>query len=149
VNLEIPTALKHDHDEMRATLNRASQESGAIGKAGAYAARIVFPHIAREEKIAFPVLGLLPEIISGRTSAEMTGALALINQFRASLDVLHSEHDRIRSAGQTLLTAATNEGHGEYTQFVYRLMVHESVEEQVIYSSVLLIGEYLREKLKH
>lgn len=148
MKLEAPAALKLDHDEMRAELDKALKEPGPIGEAAQDLVRIVLPHIGREEKIAFPPLGLLPELISGDIKPEMASVLPLISQFSAGLNAFHADHERIDSALKALLEAARKESSGEYTQFAYRAMVHERIEEAVIYPTVLLIGEYIREKLK-
>ena len=148
MKLEVPSVLKLDHDEMRAALDRALKEPGPIRKAAQDLARIALPHIDREEKIVFPPLGLLHELIAGEVKAEMASVLHLISQFRAGLAALHADHGRIDFALKALLEAARKEGSGEYTQFAYRAMVHQRTEEAVIYPAVSLIGKYIQEKLK-
>ena len=148
MNLEVPMALKLDHDEMRAELSKAVKEHGPIGKAAQELVRILLPHLGREEKIAFPALGLLHELASGDVTPEMASVVPLIAQFRTGLDAFQAEHARIDAALHALLEAARKEGSGEYTQFAYRAMVHEKIEEAVIYPAVLVIGKYIQEKLK-
>ena len=46
------------------------------------------------------------------------------------------------------LEAAQKEGSAEYTQFAYRAMVHERIEEAVVYPAIILIGKYIRQNLK-
>ena len=95
----------------------------------------------------FPALGLLRELVAGEVAPEMAGVLSLISRFKAGLGALRAEHSRIRYAIDALLDAARKEGNGEYAQFAYRSMVHQMIEEEVIYPAVLLIGEHIRQKL--
>lgn len=148
MNMEVPIALKLDHDELRAELDRALKEKGPIGVAARELASVVLPHMAREEKIAFPALGLLPQLAAGEVTAEMAAVLPLIAEFVSGQDVLRAEHKRISLKLQILLEAAKKEGSDEYTQFAYRGMVHERIEEAVVYPAIILIGKYIRQQLK-
>lgn len=148
MNMEVPVALKLDHDELRSELDKALREKGAVGEAARELAGIVLPHMAREEKIAFPPLGLLAQLASGEVTAEMAMVLPMISEFIAGHDTLRGDHQRISFKLQKLLEAAKKEGSDEYTQFAYRGMVHERIEEAVIYPTIVLIGKYIRQQLK-
>lgn len=148
MNMEVPIALKLDHDELRAELDKALKEKGPVGAAARELASVVLPHMAREEKIAFPPLGLLAQLASGDVKAEMAAVLPLISEFISGHDALRAEHQRISFKLQILLEAAKKEGNDEYTQFAYRGMVHERIEEAVIYPTIVLIGKYIRQQLK-
>jgi hypothetical protein len=140
--------LKLDHDEMRADLDKALKEKGPVGEAARELARVMLPHMAREEKIAFPPLGLLPQLASSDVDAEMAAVLPMVAEFISGHDTLHAEHQRIGYKLQMLLEAAKREGNVKYTQLAYRGMVHERIEEAVIYPTIYLIGKYIRQQLK-
>jgi hypothetical protein len=53
----------------------------------------------------------------------------------------------IASAIEDLLQAAHKEKNREVAEFAYNLRVHERIEDEVIYPTVVLIGRYLQEKL--
>jgi len=148
MNIEFPVALKLDHDELRAELEKAIKEKGAVGEAARELARVVLPHMAREEKIAFPPLGLLTHLASGEVTAEMAEVLPLIAEFIAGHDTLRSEHQRISYKFQMLLEAAKKEGNDKFAHLAYRGMVHERIEEAVIYPAIYVIGKYIRQQLK-
>ena len=148
MNIEFPVALKLDHDELRAELEKAIKEKGAVGEAARELARVVLPHMAREEKIAFPTLGLLTHLASGEVTAEMAEVLPLIAEFIAGHDTLRSEHQRISYKFQMLLEAAKKEGNDKFAHLAYRGMVHERIEEAVIYPAIYVIGKYIRQQLK-
>lgn len=148
MNIEVPMALKLDHDELRGELDKALKEKGPVGEAARELARVVLPHMAREEKIAFPPLGLLSQLATGDVTAEMAAVLPMISEFIAGHDTLRSEHQRIAYKFQILLEAAKREGSDRFTQLAYKGMVHERIEEAVIYPAIYLIGKYIRQQLK-
>ncbi|MDP2241485.1 MAG: hypothetical protein Q8K18_15150 [Burkholderiales bacterium] len=148
MNMEVPIALKLDHDELRAELDKALNEHGPIGEAAHQLASIILPHMAMEEKIAFPALGLLPELASGDVTAEMAAILPLISEFISRRESFQADHRRTAFRLQMLLEAAKKAGSDKYTQFAYRGMVHERIEEAVIYPAIVLIGKYIQQQLK-
>jgi hypothetical protein len=148
MNMEVPVALKLDHDELRADLEKASKESGPIGAAARELASVALPHMAREEKTAFPALGLLSELASGDVGPEMAAVLPLIAEFVSGHNAFLADHQRIAYRLQMLLEAARKEGSDRFSQLAYKGMVHERIEEAVIYPTIVLIGKYIRQQLK-
>lgn len=145
-NLSVPNALRLGHDEARAELVRATMEEGPIAKAAKRLGLLCVPHFEREEKSVFPVLALLPDLTHGILRPEMMDVMPLISDFRARRDALNDHHQSILSAIGALLEAAHQEKNGEFVDFAYNLRVHEKIEDEVIYPTVILIGDYLREK---
>ena len=145
--LNVPDALRRGHDEARAELVRATMEGGQIAKAGKRVAQLCLPHFEHEEKSVFPVLALLPYLEQGNLRPEMMDVMPLIFDFRAKHDALDDHHQLIVSAIEELLQAAHKEKNREFAEFAYNLRVHERIEDEVIYPTVVLIGKYLQEKL--
>ena len=144
-----PESLRLDHDEIRAELARATMEPGPIGKAAMRVARYCLPHFEHEEKAVFPALGLLHDLSLGEVRPEMAEVLPLISAFSARHEALGNQHQSIISAVEALLQAANKEKNREIADFAYNLRVHERIEDEVIYPTVMLIGNYLRERLNH
>lgn len=145
--LGVPNALLLSHDEARAEFVRTAMEGGRIAKAGKRVAQLCLPHFELEEKGIFPVLALLPHLERGDLRPEMMDIMPLIHDFRAKHDALAGHHQLIASAIEDLLQAAQREKNREFTEFAYNLRVHEMIEDEVIYPTVVLIGKYLQEKL--
>lgn len=145
--LAAPNALRLGHDEARAEFVRASMEGGRIARAGKRVAQLCLPHFEHEEKSIFPVLALLPYLERGSLRPEMLNVMPLIYEFREKQEALDGHHMLIASAIEDLLQAAHKEKNREFTEFSYGLRVHEMVEDEVIYPTVILIGKYLQEKL--
>ncbi len=146
-NLNIPDALRLAHDEARAELVRATTEGGRIAEAAKRLAQLCLPHFEWEEKTVFPILGLLPELTRGDVRPGMVEVLPMIADFSARQDALGNQHQLILSAVETLLLAAHREKKREFAEFAYNLRVHERIEDEVTYPTVLLIGQYLRQSL--
>jgi hemerythrin superfamily protein len=146
LKLTAPDALLHSHDEARAELARANMEGGQIAEAAMQVARLCLPHFEYEEKTVFPILALLPHLSPENLRAEMMHVLPLISEFRAAHQALNNHHRSILGAVEALLQAAHNQENREFIDFAYNLRDHESIEDEVIYPAVILIGDYLREK---
>ena len=149
LKLTVPKALRSGHDEARAELVRATMEGGRIAKAAKRVAELCLPHFEHEEKSVFPVLALLPHLAPNNLRPEMMEVMPLISDFRAKHDAMNDHHQSILSAVEGLLQAAHKEKNREFAEFAYNLRVHETIEDEVIYPTVILIGDYLREKLVH
>jgi len=145
-NLVVPDALMRGHDEMRAELVQATMEGGRIAKAAKRVAQLCLPHFEHEEKHVFPVLALLPYLERGILLAEMVDVMPLISNFRAKHDAIADHHQLILAATEELLQVANKEKTREFTEFAYNLRVHEKLEDEVIYPTVVMIGKYLQEK---
>jgi hypothetical protein len=144
--LNVPDALLRGHDEARAELVRATMEGGRIAKAAKRVAQLCLPHFEHEEKSVFPVLALLPYLERGNLRPEMMDVMPLISDFKAKHDALNEHHQSILAAIEALLQAAHKEKNREFAELAYNMRVHERVEDEVIYPTVVLIGKYLQEK---
>jgi hemerythrin superfamily protein len=144
--LSVPDALRRGHDDARAEFVRATMEGGRIGKAGKRVAELCLPHFENEEKSVFPVLALLPHLAPENLRREMLDVMPLISAFRAKHDAINDHHQSILAAIEELRQAAHREKNRGFAEFAYNLRVHESIEDEVIYPTVVLIGNYLQEK---
>jgi hypothetical protein len=144
--LDAPAALLRGHDEARAELVRATMQGGRIAQAAKHVAELCLPHFEHEEKSVFPVLALLPHLERGNLQPEMMDVMPLIFDFRAKHDALDDHHQLILAAIEELLQAAHKEKNREFAEFAYNMRVHERIEDEVIYPTIVLIGKYLQEK---
>ena len=79
---------------------------------------------------------------------EMRGVLDLTDKLKAELPQMITEHRAIVAALDKLRDAARAEGQSEAAEFAAKLMAHAAAEEEVSYPTAILIGEYVRLKLK-
>ena len=77
----------------------------------------------------------------------MAEVLPLISDFRAKHHALDNQHQLIQSAIDGLMLASRQEKNREFAEFAYSMRIHERIEDDVIYPTVILIGNYLQERL--
>jgi hypothetical protein len=147
--LNVPSALRRDHDEARTEFVRAGMEGGRIAKAGKRVAQLCLPHFEHEEKTVFPVLALLPYLAPENLQPEMMDIMPLISELRAKHDTIADHHQSILAAIDELMHAAHKQKNREFAEFAHNLKNHEDIEAELIYLTVILIGNYLQEKFAH
>ena len=145
--MKIPKPMKVEHEELHSELKKATMEKGPLGDASKAVAKVLHPHFVKEEEYAMPPLGLLAVLASGRVSAKMKNTLAMTNKLRADLDQMLKEHKQIVAALNRLVVEAKKEKKLEYVKFADKLILHAQTEE-VYYPASILIGKYLKLKLK-
>jgi iron-sulfur cluster repair protein YtfE (RIC family) len=147
MRIAIPPSLVLEHAELHDFLMVAENEPGAVGEAMRRVARLLEPHMRKEEAFAMPPLGLLARLARGECHADMLEVLAHTDWLRNNLQILLSEHHVIRAAAENFLAAARAEGRGDCLQFAEKLMHHLRLEEEVMYPAAVVLGEYLKLKL--
>jgi hypothetical protein len=140
--------MKVEHEELHRELRKATKEKGPLGDAAKAVAEVLHPHFVKEEEYAMPPLGLLSVMAEGRVSARMRDALVMTNKLKAELNQMLKEHKEIVAALKKLVVEAKKEKKAEYVRFADKLILHAQTEEEVYYPASLLIGKYLKLKLK-
>ena len=144
--LKIPASLKHEHQELHADLVAATKAGGKTGAAAEEVARTLHPHFVKEEEYALPPLGLLALLADGKLPPDRGTVIAMTERLRKDLGHMLHEHKAIVIELQKLMEAAKSENKPEYVHFAEKLKLHAQTEEEVLYPSAILIGEYLKLK---
>jgi hypothetical protein len=144
----IPASVEAEHHELRAELAQLSRSGGKTGAAAQKLQTEMQPHFEKEEKYALPPLGLLGPLSEGKVTEEMRPAIALSDELKAQLPQMVIEHQAIKAAAQALKSAAQAENKPSGVSFADALLLHAQTEEQVLYPSAILVGEYLKLRLK-
>lgn len=147
MKFEIPGSLKAEHKELHESLEKFTRMPGKTGTAAKEVAKLLHPHFVKEEAYALPQLGLLPALAKGQTTADMKEAVAMADKLKQEFDEMLSEHQQIVGALDKLQKAAKEERHPEVVRFTESLKLHAQNEEEVLYPTAILIGEYLKLKL--
>lgn len=148
MKFEIPRPLKAEHEALHNMLRKATNEPGELGDAAKAVAKLMHPHFVKEEEYALPPLGLLRDLAQGTVTPDMKAVLELTDKLKADLHQMLEEHKSIVAALEKLSAAAKKGGKTEYAEFADALMLHAQTEEEVSYPTAILIGEYVREKLR-
>jgi hypothetical protein len=146
--LAIPESVRHEHEEIHATLVDGTKAPGRVGAAARALAEVLHPHFVREEEIALPPLGLLAPLAAGTPVPEAvsTRALTMTATLRREMPRMLEEHTRIRAAVEALRAAADAEGAARYQQLAEHLAVHAQTEEEVLYPAAQVVGDLLRRR---
>jgi hypothetical protein len=148
MKFEIPRPLKREHEELHDMLRKATKEPGELGEAANAVAKLMHPHFLKEEEYALPPLGLLHDLARGKVTPDMRDVLEMTDRLKANLDQMLEEHKLIVAALVKLSAAAKKAGKREYAKFADALMLHAQTEEEVSYPTAILIGEYVKDKLR-
>ncbi len=142
----IPQSLKTEHEELHAELAEAAKAGGKVAAAAKVVAEVLHPHFEKEEEFAMPPLGLLPHLARGEVNPEMGPALALTDRLKIRLDEMLADHKAIVGALEELVAAAKEENQPRFVRWAEKLRLHAQTEEEILYPTSILIGEYLRPK---
>ncbi len=148
MKFEIPRPLQVEHEELHATLKKATKAPGAVGEAAREVARLLHPHFVREEEFALPPLALLSELARSGPTPQMVEVLPMTRRLKAELPAMLAEHKQIVGALDKLRAAAAAAKLPEYERFAEALTLHAQTEEQVLYPAAILIGEHVARNLQ-
>jgi len=148
MKFEIPPPLKAEHEALHDTLRKATQEPGGLGDAAKAVAKLLHPHFVKEEAYALPPLGLLRDLAQGRLTPEMKEVLQFTDRLKTDFGQMLEEHKLIVAVLDKLSAAAKKANKMEYAEFADAFILHAQTEEEVSYPTAILIGEYVREKLR-
>lgn len=145
--MEVPGSLKAEHEEIWNLLERAVAEQGAIGEAAKAVEERLRPHFEREEEFALPPLAALT--LSGEEDVtDPEHLVRLTERLRDELPRMLEDHVLIAIALEDLSMEAKKAGRSEYIQLSEKLLHHARMEEEIFYPTALLIGSYIRQKMR-
>jgi hypothetical protein len=143
----IPISLLEEHAELYTAFETAGRLRGETGAAARRVIALRAGHVAKEQRVAYPLLRLLPMLEKGAVEPWMAELLPLADQLRAELPSLKEEHVAIARALETLRTDAWAEGHPEYAFLAQRLKHHLRIEEEILYPAAIVTAECVRGRL--
>jgi hypothetical protein len=148
MRLEIPAPLKAEHEFLHLELVSATKAGGRTAEAAKAVAELLHPHFVKEEQYALPPLGLLAAVAGERVTPDMSEVVPMTEKLKADLPHMLEEHEAVVAALQHLIGAAAEESKPEVERFAKRLIQHAQAEEQVMYPAAILVGEYVKLKLR-
>jgi len=149
MEFKIPESLRLEHDELHRQLVKAIGEGGKVGEAAMAVADVLHPHFEKEEEYALPPLGLLSSLSKqDKIDPDMKNVLTMTERLKADLPDMIEEHNGIVIALDNLIGVAKNENKTEFVQFAEKLKLHTKTEEEILYPTAILIGEYLKLKVR-
>jgi hypothetical protein len=141
--LKTPEALREEHREIHAVLERATAEPGDLGAAARELGGVLDPHFRREEEIATPPLSLLVPLSQGPVTVEMRAVLPMTEALEREMPQMLAEHARIREALERFEAAARLANNAEYVRFSEALAHHARQEEEIFYPAAIVVGRFV------
>jgi len=145
---ELPSVLQLAHTELHDEMVEASRLGGETGATARNVVKVLFPHVLLEEEFGIPPLSILPRLARGEIAEDMRVVLRWSDLLKAELPRMFQEHKQIVEALQVFLPAAKAEGHQGYARLAEKLLLHVRLEEEVLYPASIVVGEYVRLKLR-
>ena len=146
---KIPQTIEIEHEELHEELAKAMRVGGRTGEAARRVMKILQAHMARESALVRPALALLAPLAAGRIPPDADAHIERGEALRAEMPRMVEEHQMIVEALRELMrSAAEEQQHQGYAHFAQKLIAHAQSEEEVLYPAALLVGEYLKARLK-
>jgi hypothetical protein len=145
----IAESIKTEHEELHAKLAGFRTAGGRTGEAAKVVADVLHSHFIREEEIAMPPLALLRALADDKLSPEMSEVLSMTDTLETELPHMLEQHRTIVNALEQLASVAGEEGRLEAVRFAEELILHARSEEEVLYPAAILVGRYLKLKLRN
>jgi hypothetical protein len=142
--LELPEALQLSHAQLSAVLAKVARSGGPARTVADTIAKILEPHLQREEEGILRILGLLAPLAAGKFDAEWIEDVSEWGELETKESALNLEHRALLAAGEELLAIARDDGDAEMLEFAERLVLRIRLDEEVFYPAALLIRNYLR-----
>ncbi len=146
LELKMPESLRARHKAFHAEFIKATKEAGKVGDAARSIEKLGATHFPKAKDVFAP-LGLLPRLTEGKVTPEMGEAIKVAEKLRTHLPQIHGEHRELLAGLKRLGEAAKEERMTDYVRFAESLTLHIQEEEEVLYPTVLLIGDYVKRKL--
>lgn len=144
--LKVPDSLQKRHEAFHSEFVKATKDPGKVGDAARAIEKLGTAHFAKAKDV-FPPLGLLPRLAEGKVTPDMREAVKIAEKLRAGLPQIHREHSELQAGLKKIAEAAKGEGKAEDVRFVEKLTLHIQEEEEVLYPTVLLIGDTVKRGL--
>ncbi|HYL56077.1 MAG TPA: hemerythrin domain-containing protein [Gemmatimonadales bacterium] len=146
--MRIPDSIRLEHEQLHGRLAEATHLPGRTGEAARALARIAHPHFLREDEYAIPPLALLRQLAKGHVTPDMAEVLPLVARLKDEFPLMVDEHRAITGALIQMGNAASEEGLRTWAEFADELRHHAQMEEEILYPAAILVGEYVRDRLK-
>ena len=145
---EVPESILLQHHSLLDQIKSFTAFQDSTGRVASRLEEVMVHHFEEEERYVLPPLGLLPLLSGGEMPAESDKIILLTDEFKAQFDHMSAEHQFIVALAEELTKAAETNNHPGISQFVKELKAHASAEEEIYFPAALLVGDFLKLKVK-
>lgn len=143
----IPESIKEEHAYLLSKVKDLSLLNDSTGRAAKRLLEVMQHHFSEEEEYVLPPLVLLPVLTNDSIPANAQDVIVMTDKLKSQSSHLDAEHQMIKALLDEVAEAAVNDNHPEVAGLQRELINHAMTEEEIIFPSALLVGEYLKLKL--
>lgn len=148
MKLKAPKAIIHGHANIISELNEVLAIGGEIAKKAKQLKDAMVPHFKKEEEYALPPLGLLLAFTDEKWEINAEEAIKMAANLKLKLVEMKHDHSQITHVMNELKLIGEKEHNYIVKMFVKTLTLHIEMEDEVLYPTTILIGNYLKKIAK-
>lgn len=143
---EVPSSIKAEHQYLLDKIYKISLFQDSTGRVAIKLNELMQHHFNEEEDYVLPPLGLLPILSTGKLPEQSKEVIVLTEKLKSQLSHMSAEHQLIKAFMDELILVASKENHPEIIEFEKEIHKHANTEEEILFPTAILIGEYLKLK---
>lgn len=143
---EVPSSIKAEHQYLLDKIYKISLFQDSTGRVAIKLNELMQHHFNEEEDYVLPPLGLLPLLSTGKLPEQSKEVIVLTEKLKSQLSHMSAEHQLIKAFMDELILVASKENHPEIIEFEKEIHKHANTEEEILFPTAILIGEYLKLK---
>lgn len=143
---EVPSSIRAEHQYLLDKIYKISLFQDSTGRVAIKLNELMQHHFNEEEDYVLPPLGLLPLLSTGKLPEQSKEVIVLTEKLKSQLSHMSAEHQLIKAFMAELILVASKENHPEIIEFEKEIHKHANTEEEILFPTAILIGEYLKLK---
>lgn len=143
---EVPSSIRAEHQYLLDKIYKISLFQDSTGRMAIKLNELMQHHFNEEEDYVLPPLGLLPLLSTGKLPEQSKEVIVLTEKLKSQLSHMSAEHQLIKAFMAELILVASKENHPEIIEFEKEIHKHANTEEEILFPTAILIGEYLKLK---
>lgn len=145
---EVPSSIKKTHESLLEKVHKMTQFKDSSGRVAVKLEAMMRHHFGEEEDFVLPALGLLPMLANGEIPDQSKDIILLSEKAKREMNHMSAEHQLIDAYMEELKQASEIKNLPEIAEFEKEINKHANLEEEVLFPTSILIGDYLKLKLK-
>ena len=145
---EVPSSLKKTHSELLQQLHQFTLINDSSATVALKLEELMLHHFLEEEDYILSPLGLLPSLSKGQFPEHPQEIIILSEKAKSQIDHMSAEHQLITAYIEELKQASAEENQPAIIAFEKDVSKHALSEEEVYFPAAIMVGEYLKSKLK-
>jgi len=143
---EVPASVKKMHEDLLEKIHTIALFQDSTGRAAKKVAELMEHHFKEEEDYVLTPLGILPLLAAGNLPGQSPEIILLTEKLKAQSAHINAEHQLLKALMAGLTEIAATENHPDIAAFEKELHAHAQLEEEVLFPTAILVGEFLKLK---